>query len=52
VGVLRRIAERPRIYGFVLDQASPRQLLQFLGDPRVRTIRVGDIAFNISRQPA
>jgi hypothetical protein len=48
VSVLRRIAERPRIYGFVLDQASPRLLLQFLADPRVSMVRVGDVAFNLS----
>jgi len=48
VSVLRRIAERPKIYGFVLDQAPPRRLLQFLADPRVSMVRVGDVAFNLS----
>jgi hypothetical protein len=52
VSVLRSIAERPKIYGFVLDHASPRQLLRFLADPQVSMIRVGDIAYNLSRQPA
>jgi hypothetical protein len=52
VDVLRRIAEQPKIYGFVLDQASPSQLLRFLVEPDVSTIRVGDIAYNIARQSA
>jgi hypothetical protein len=50
VSVLRRIAERPKIYGFVLDHASPRQLLRFLADPRVRMVRVGDVAYNFSAE--
>ena len=50
VSVLRSIAERPRIYGLVLDHATPRRLLQFLADPRVSTVRVGDIAYNLSGQ--
>jgi hypothetical protein len=47
VSVLRRIAERPKIYGFVLDHAPPRRLTQFLADPRVSMVRVGDVAFNL-----
>jgi hypothetical protein len=50
VSVLRRIAERPKIYGFVLDHAPPRRLIQFLADPRVRMVRVGDVAFNLPEQ--
>jgi len=48
VSGLRRIAERPRIYGLILDQASPKRLLGFLDDPQVRELRVGDIAFNLA----
>jgi hypothetical protein len=47
VSVLRRIAERPKIYGFVLDHAPPRRLIQFLADPRVSMVRGGDVAFNL-----
>jgi hypothetical protein len=50
VSVLRTIAERPKIYGFVLDQASPHRLVRFLADTQVSMIRVGDIAFNLSGQ--
>ena len=50
VGVLRSIAERPKIYGFVLDRAPPRRLLRFLADPRVSMVRVGDVAYNFSGQ--
>ncbi|MDX6413004.1 MAG: hypothetical protein QOH23_414 [Gaiellaceae bacterium] len=50
VSVLRHIAERPKIYGFVLDHAPPRRLIQFLADPRVSMVRVGDAAFNLPGQ--
>jgi hypothetical protein len=50
VSVLRRIAERPRIYGFVLVHAPPRRLLRFRADPRVSLIRVGDVANNLAGQ--
>jgi hypothetical protein len=48
VVALRSIAERPRIYGFVLDRATRKQLLSFLGDPRVVSVAVGDVAFKVS----
>jgi hypothetical protein len=50
LSVLRRIAERPKIYGLVLDHASPGRLLQFLADPRVSMVRVGDVAYNLFAQ--
>jgi hypothetical protein len=50
VSVLRRIAERPRIYGFVLDHAPPSELVRFLADPSVSMVRVGDVAFNFSAE--
>jgi hypothetical protein len=51
VASLRAIATTPRIYGFVLPQAPPRQLLAFLNDPAVNTVLVGDIAYNLSPSP-
>lgn len=50
VSVLRRIAERPKIYGFVLDRAPPSELIGFLADPRVSMVRVGDVAYNFSAE--
>jgi len=50
VSVLQRIAERPRIYGFVLDHAPPSELVRFLADPRVSMVRVGDVAYNFSAE--
>jgi len=50
VSVLRRIAERSKIYGFVLDRARPRRLIQFLADPRVNMVRVGDVAYDLPGQ--
>ena len=53
LATLQRIAARPRIHDFVLDQASARQLRSFLADPAVRTIKIGDVAYNLdsSGQP-
>jgi hypothetical protein len=48
VATLNTIAAHPRIYGFVLPHAAPRQLLRFLADVAVSTVRVGDIAYNLS----
>ena len=45
---LVRIAAAPQIYGFVLDQATPRRLRTFAADPAVRWVAVGDVAFNLS----
>lgn len=45
---LGRIAAAPQIYGFVLDQATPRRLRAFAADPAVKWVAVGDVAFNLS----
>ena len=48
VGELRRIAETPRIHGFVLDQATPARLRAFEADSAVESVAVGDVAFNLA----
>jgi hypothetical protein len=48
VATLRALATRPRVYGFVLSQADPKELLGFLADPHVAAVRVGDIAYNLT----
>ena len=53
LATLQQVAARPRIHAFVLDQASTSQLRTFLADPAVRTIKIGDTAYNLdpSSQP-
>ena len=48
---LRTIATRARVYGLVLDQATPARLRGFLADPAVRMVQLGDIAYNVDRSP-
>ena len=40
-----------RVYGLVLDQATPARLRGFLADPAVRMVQLGDIAYNVDRSP-
>jgi hypothetical protein len=49
VSTLSAIAETPRIFGCILDRASPKQLGGLLHDPAVQTVRLGDIAFATAR---
>ena len=49
VATLRTIAERPRIFGSVLERATPKQLDGLLRDPAVQSVRLGDIAFAAAR---
>lgn len=44
---LREIAARARVYGFVLDKASPARLRGFLDEPSVRSLQVVDAAFDL-----
>jgi hypothetical protein len=45
---LERIAATPRIYGFVLDQATPEQLRRVATDPSVDRVSLGDVAYNLA----
>ena len=49
VATLRLIAAQPRIYGCILDRATPKQLADLLRDPAVESVRLGDIAFAAAR---
>jgi hypothetical protein len=48
VAELERIAATPRIHGFVLDHATPARLRALAADPAVRTVALGDVAFNLT----
>ena len=45
--VLREIAADPRIFGFVLERATPTQLRRLLADPAIKTLSIGDVAFDL-----
>lgn len=47
---LRRSAEAPRVYGFVVDSASIPKLRVALDSPAVHTIRLAQVAFDLSGQ--
>jgi hypothetical protein len=52
VSSLEQIARKPRVYGFVLDRASPAQRRRLLADRAVESVRLGDVAFDVGRQSA
>ena len=45
--VLHRIAEHPRIYGFVVVRATPHELERYLLDPDVSMVKIGDTAISL-----
>jgi len=49
VATLRRIAQTPRVYGCVLDRATPKELQGLMRDPAVKELRLGDVAFEAGR---
>jgi hypothetical protein len=49
VATLRTIAETPKIFGCILERATPKQLDGLLRDPAVQSVRLGDIAFAAAR---
>jgi hypothetical protein len=46
---LHELAAHPRVHGFVLDAASPRQLRGLGFEPNVTTISLGDVAFDFGK---
>jgi hypothetical protein len=44
---IKRLAENPRVYAFILDRASIQQLRSFLDDAAVRSVNVADVAFDL-----
>ena len=46
---LRELAADPRVYGFVLDAATPSQLRGLRSEPAVSAISVGDVSFDLGR---
>ena len=49
---LRQIARDPKVYGMVIDRATPAQLRSLLDNPAVRTVNLADIAFDPAAQVA
>jgi hypothetical protein len=44
---LREIAADPLAFGFILEHANPKQLRGLLADPDVKSVSIGDVAFNL-----
>jgi hypothetical protein len=44
---IKRLAENPRVYAFILDRTSIQRLRTFLDDADVRSVNVADVAFDL-----
>jgi hypothetical protein len=49
---LREMAHDPKIYGMIIDRATPAQLRSLLDNPAVRAVNLADIAFDPAAQVA
>ena len=45
---IKRLAESPRVYAFIVDRTSIQRLRTFLDDAAVRSVNVADIAFDLN----
>jgi hypothetical protein len=48
-GYIKRLAENPQVHGFLLKRATIDRLQGFLDDPRIRSVNVADVAFDLSQ---
>jgi hypothetical protein len=46
---IKRLAEDPSVHGFLLERATIERLERLLDDPKVRSVNVADVAFDLGQ---
>ena len=49
---IKRLAENPKVHGFLLERATVARLEGLLDDPGIRSVNVADVAFDLSQSQA